>query len=109
MGISDILRHQIVFATFDFRIFCYHLYASSACCIRWFHNPKVLFRLIFTYHLKSIEITGKYVRSREKIEMLWMLTLQSLQCLVHIIFSTQCPTTWKVVHFLETIHFSVGF
>ena len=108
MGVPYVLRHQVVLLVLYLGLLRYHLYASATCCIGWLHNPQVVLSFALPDHFESIEIPGEDIGHRQETNMLWTPSLEFKESFVHVVFPTQCPTTWKVVHLLISGHFSVA-
>jgi hypothetical protein len=68
----------------------------------------MVFSLVLSNHFKAVKVTRKNISSRNKREMFREFTLHFEEDLVHIVLSSKCPATWKMVHFLKSIHFRIS-
>ena len=109
MGIRNVLWHQDIFLVANGTLFIDHFYTTSTCLVCRFHNPKSIFISILTKHLESIEIEREYISSRDKVVCFRVSTSLLVEIFPHIVFSTQLPTTWEVIHFLVSVHDFQGF
>lgn len=104
MWVMNVLWYQHILFVFYFSVLVNQFDSSPTCLIWRLHDPKSGLLCILPHHLKSIKVCRKQVSQWNEIIILWENPALLVKVLPHVIFTTQVPTTRKMIDFLETLH-----